>query len=165
MIPAEANKDKRMVLDCSEEPDERMEEIFGKEASSIVTLNVSRESGYKDENFEEALFAAQVAAVAMLRGIPQEEISVVTPFRKQVNAVRNAFKFLKWPEENIPLVDTGERLQGQDVRLIILSFAVNDIEYYKMIKHFLLNKNRINVMISRAKEKVVILKSDIIDIE
>lgn len=160
--PGGPNKDKRMVIDCFEEPDKRMEGIFGSEAPSIVTLNVSQVEGYEDENMEEALFAAQVAAVAMQYGVSKEDIAVVTPFRKQVNAIRTAFRGLRWLEEDIPLVDTVERLQGQDVRMIILSFTVNDSIYYNKVKSFLLNANRINVMISRAKEKVVILKSSII---
>lgn len=48
--------------------------------------------------------------------------------------------------------------------LIILSLAITDNLYYKQVKAFLLNPNRLNVMISRAKEKVVILKSDLITI-
>jgi superfamily I DNA and/or RNA helicase len=48
--------------------------------------------------------------------------------------------------------------------MIILAFAVSDNEYYNQIKGFLLNRNRLNVMISRAKTKVVILKSNIIDL-
>jgi superfamily I DNA and/or RNA helicase len=100
----------------------------------------------------------------MQHGMSPSDIAIVTPFRKQVNAIRNAFKFLRWSEEDRPLVDTVERLQGQDVDMIRLSFAVPDNEYYNKIKGFLLNRNRLNVMISRAKTKVVILKSNIIDL-
>ena len=81
-----------------------------------------------------------------------------------MNKIRAAFSYLRIPDDERPLVDTVERLQGQDVRLIILSLAVTDPEYYKQVKAFLLNPNRLNVMISRAKEKVVILKSDLITI-
>lgn len=156
------NKNKRMILDCSEEPDERMEQLFGKDAESIVTLNVSKEVFWKEKNNEEALFAAQVAAVAMNHGVDKDDIAVITPFRKQVNEIRSSFRYLRWSPEETPLVDTVERLQGQDVRLIILSFAVTDEAYYDKMETFLLNPNRINVMISRAKEKVIILKSNII---
>ena len=44
--------------------------------------------------------------------------------------------------------------------MIILSFAVTDKDYFNKIKDFLLNPNRLNVMISRAKTKVVILGSE-----
>ena len=163
--PGGPNKDKSMIFDCSDYPDKRIEEIFGKDSSSIVTLNVSEKKGYEDDNLEEAIFATQVAAFAMQKGVSKDDIAIVTPFRKQVNAIRSAFLNLDFSEENTPLVDTVERLQGQDVRLIVLSFAVNDYTYYSKIKSFLLNANRINVMISRAKEKVVILKSDMVIID
>lgn len=157
LISAESAKDRRFIVDASGCGDERIEEILGN-GESINIINVSQES-HQEENVEEALFAAQCAAVAMQHGIPSRDIAIITPFRKQVNAIRNAFKYLRWPEEDRPLVDTVERLQGQDVEMIILSFAVSDNAYYSQIKDFLLNRNRLNVMISRAKTKVVILAS------
>ena len=59
------------------------------------------------------------------------------------------------PDET-PLIDTVERLQGQDVDCIILTFASSDNSYIKEVRNFLFNRNRLNVMISRAKTKVVI---------
>ena len=59
----------------------------------------------------------------------------------------------------MPLIDTVERLQGQDVDCIILTFASSDEKYIKEIHDFLFNPNRLNVMISRAKTKVVIFGS------
>ena len=60
----------------------------------------------------------------------------------------------------MPLIDTVERLQGQDVDCIILSFASSDDNYIKELEGFLFNPNRLNVMISRAKTKVVIFASE-----
>ena len=59
-------------------------------------------------------------------------------------------------QEAAPLIDTVERLQGQDVECIIISFATSDSNYIAGVKSFLFNPNRINVMLSRAKTKVVI---------
>ena len=56
----------------------------------------------------------------------------------------------------MPLIDTVERLQGQDVDCIILSFASTDNSYIHDIEGFLFNLNRLNVMVSRAKTKVII---------
>ena len=153
---------RRMVLDCSDAVDERMELLFGKESPSIVyTLGSDPKRDYvsQDENVDEAQLAAEIAVFAMQHGIPATDIAVVTPFRKQVNAIRSAFTYLRYDTEHRPLVDTVERLQGQDVRLIILSFAVTDPDYFHQLEDFITNENRLNVMISRAKEKVVILKS------
>lgn len=162
LVSSDSAKDRKLIVDASSCGDERIAEILGSE-DSIHFINVSQEN-HEEDNVEEALFAAQCASVAMQNGIPANDIAIVTPFRKQVNAIRNAFKYLRWPEEERPLVDTVERLQGQDVEIIILSFSVTDPNYYQKVQSFLLNPNRLNVMISRAKTKVVILKSNIIDI-
>lgn len=167
LVSSESAASQRMAFDCSEQADERIGEIFGYDAPSIVSMvaNDPKEDIYwMEENYDEGLFAAQIASVAMNYGISYKDIAIVTPFRKQVNIIRTALKYLQIPEEERPLVDTVERLQGQDVRLIIISFAVTDYSYYNQVKSFLLNPNRLNVMISRAKEKVVILKSNIIDL-
>ena len=58
--------------------------------------------------------------------------------------------------EALPLIDTVERLQGQDVDCIILSFASSDEDYINEIRDFIFNPNRLNVMISRAKTKVIL---------
>lgn len=60
----------------------------------------------------------------------------------------------------MPLVDTVERLQGQDVEMIIISFCITSDDFFNEQRDFVLNRNRLNVMFSRAKTKVVLLGSD-----
>lgn len=66
----------------------------------------------------------------------------------------------KYPKEKMPLINTVECLQGQDVEIIILSFVLN-ARYGSMEAQlpFVLEKHRLNVMISRAKSKVLLLMS------
>ena len=90
------------------------------------------------------------------------DVAIVTPFRKQVNMVYDQWKTKGGKTKDI-FVDTVERLQGQDVDVIILTTSVSDMEYYKDNYLFLLNEQRMNVMISRAKLKVIIIKSPIVD--
>lgn len=161
LISAESARDKTLCLDVSEVEDERIRNILGSE-ESIHTLDVSQNSNCQECNYEEALFAAQLASVAMQSGLSADDIAIITPFRRQVNAIRNALSNLGWKSGKQPLVDTVERLQGQDVELIIISFATSDIEYLKIMDGFIFNHNRLNVMISRAKSKVVLLASDAI---
>ena len=93
-------------------------------------------------------------------GVSSREIAVITPFRKQVNEIRNAVHELF--EIDYILIDTVERLQGQDVDVIILSFATSSLDYMTDIKSFLFNHNRLNVMLSRAKKQVIIIASPIV---
>lgn len=158
LISSDYSKDRHFSYDMSECEDERIAYILGSDGS-VFTYDVSRDLHCQEYNFEEALFAAQIASVAMDKGMKASDIAIITPFRKQVNYIRSAFRTLGWEPEETPLVDTVERLQGQDVEMIIISMSVTDTEYYQSIRGFLLNPNRLNVMISRAKQKVVFLKS------
>jgi len=78
--------------------------------------------------------------------------------------IRSKIKEVISPE-NTPIIDTVERLQGQDVKCIIITFAASDESYVKGTHDFIFNPNRLNVMISRAKTKVIIIGSAIIQKE
>lgn len=126
-------------------------------AESIDFININT-SNCEDFNREEAKEAVKQAIKYKKLGL---EVSIITPYRKQVNLVREEWVNIGGVSSDI-LIDTVERLQGQDVDVIIITMSVSDIEYYKTQDAFLLNKNRLNVMISRAKLKVVVIKSPII---
>lgn len=141
--------------------DQRIKKLLSSD-SSIETIDVSTTHTWEDSNPEEADFIANLVEHALSLGIDAKDIAVVTPFRRQVLAIRTSLRSKL--NSDIPLVDTVERLQGQDVDLVILSFSVTDYEFYRQAMNFLLNRNRLNVMISRAKKKVVIVKSEIIQL-
>ena len=141
--------------------DQRIKKLLSSD-SSIETIDVSTTHTWEDSNPEEADFIANLVEHALSLGIDAKDIAVVTPFRRQVLAIRTSLRSKL--NSDIPLVDTVERLQGQDVDLVILSFSVTDDEFYRQTMNFLLNRNRLNVMISRAKKKVVIVKSEIIQL-
>ncbi len=159
IAPSAYSAPRRMAIQ-GDADDGRIAGIFQETAPSVVTLNVSLQQVWRDSNPEEAGFAAELAGFAMKAGVDPADIAVVTPFRSQVALIRAALGKAGLKGSDCPLVDTVERLQGQDVRLIILSFSVTDPDYYRSVQHFLQNPNRLNVMVSRAKEKVVILGGD-----
>ena len=159
--PSAVSAPRRMAL-SSNSADGRIEDIFRNGASSIASLNVSNNTCWRDSNPEEALFAAELCGHAMNAGVAAEDIAVVTPFRRQVSLIRAALAKAGWKDGDCPLVDTVERLQGQDVRLVILSFSVTDPAYYASVRGFLQDANRLNVMLSRAKEKAVILNGGLV---
>jgi superfamily I DNA and/or RNA helicase len=109
----------------------------------------------EEENNGEADAVVEMVDALLKEGRKPEDIAVITPFRKQVRLIRaKAMEVIQ--TEEMPLIDTVERLQGQDVECIILSFASSDEDYIETVRGFLFNPNRLNVMISRAKTKVVI---------
>ena len=113
----------------------------------------------EEENEGEADAVIEMVKALLLEGNNPSDIAVITPFRKQVRLIRSK-AYDEIEKENLPLIDTVERLQGQDVKCIILTFASSSGNYIKGIEDFLFNLNRLNVMISRAKTKVVIIGSE-----
>lgn len=128
-------------------------------SDSIVFMDSTISTPQCDEENEgEADAAIEMVRALLDEGNKPKDIAVITPFRKQVRLIRS--KASEWiSKDDCPLIDTVERLQGQDVNCIILSFASSNENYIGEVKEFLFNPNRVNVMISRAKTKVVIFGS------
>ncbi len=127
-------------------------------AISLVNPNISLPQ-CTEENEGEADAVVEMVKALINEGKNPQDIAVITPFRKQVRLLRAKAKEVLSPEDT-PLIDTVERLQGQDVDCIILTFASSDESYINGMHDFLFNPNRLNVMISRAKTKVVIFGSE-----
>ncbi len=130
----------------------------------IKSLPVVDGVTWEEYNPEESHVAVIRALEYTKKGL---EVAIVTPFRKQVNCIREEVKSVYSNEglENSPIVDTVERLQGQDVDVIIISTSVSSPSYYSQMKSFILEPHRLNVMFSRAKDKVLVVKSDVVEIE
>ena len=124
-------------------------------SDSLIFMDTSlSSSGCNEENEGEASAIVEIVSALMAEGVSPSSLAVITPFRRQVRLLRSiAHEVIK--ENEIPLIDTVERLQGQDVDCIIISFASSDENYIKELQGFLFNPNRLNVMISRAKTKVI----------
>ena len=118
----------------------------------------------KEENEGEADAVVEITKALIGKGHKATDFAIITPFRKQVRLIRSKIREM-FPSDNTPIVDTVERLQGEDVNCIILTFASSDDSYIREMHDFLFNPNRLNVMISRAKTKVVIIGSEIVQKE
>ena len=123
--------------------------------SIIQIVSSTENTDCEDYNPEEATQAITLAKNMLSQGMKPQDIAVITPFRKQVRALREAAIEILG-DSRMLLIDTVERLQGQDVECIILSFAATNPSYINAKAEFLFDHNRLNVMISRGKSKVVI---------
>lgn len=124
---------------------------------SVQFCQVDSDTMCCDDNEAEAIQAVSLVATALRGGLPACQLAVITPFRCQVKLIRTLLK--AHPEANEVVVDTVERLQGKDVELIIISLCSSSTDYIHQMEEFILNRNRLNVMISRAKSKVILLFS------
>jgi len=86
--------------------------------------------------------------------VPPQELAVVTPFRAHRTLLRERLG------ERVGLVDTVERLQGGERRVIFYSASASDPDAITSLQEFLLDVNRTNVAFSRAKEKLVVVVAE-----
>lgn len=93
-------------------------------------------------------------------------IGIVTPHRAQQSKLTNRLISLfangdgELQTAIIQCVDTVERFQGQQRDIIFVSFALGDIDMIGQEEEFIMNLNRFNVMISRARAKVIVFLSE-----
>lgn len=125
----------------------------------VIEFVEASSPGSTDENMQEARIAVGVAGKYLAAGLTSDRLAIKTPYRRQVRMIHKLLAESELDKEDLPIVDTVERLQGQDVDVIVLSFATDDEVYFRKQESFLLNHNRLNVMFSRATSKVVVVSS------
>lgn len=103
-------------------------------------------------------------------------IGIVVPHRAQKSRIQNmlldyfesigVMKGLNVEEEMtlknkiMSSVDTVEKYQGQQREIMICSFVLGDEDIINQEEQFIYNPNRLNVMISRARFKVIVIASN-----
>ena len=114
---------------------------------------------------EEASLAAGLVAEAIACGVPPKENAVVAPYRAQGRLIRQELqKQLKGqiPEIDEIVVDTVERIQGQEREIIIVSLTTSDPGHAAKRASFYFQPNRLNVAITRPRVKRIILGSPVL---
>ncbi len=99
---------------------------------------------------------------ALRRGqIPLYEIGVVTPYRAQARLVRRLLRQAGFGREELDdlVVDTVERMQGQEREVVIVSWATSNRAYAQDLAEFLYQPERLNVAITRPRTKLIMVGS------
>lgn len=131
----------------------------------IVFLDVHDEYGKLKISDAEASTVREVVAGLLMRGIAQEEIGIIAPYRAQVaNLRRHLFsddQATGWQALSFdtPLsIDTVDRFQGGERSVIIMSFATTTTpEVESQLRDHLTNPNRLNVALTRAQRKLILV--------
>ncbi|MBZ0150083.1 MAG: hypothetical protein K8J09_01025, partial [Planctomycetes bacterium] len=84
---------------------------------------------------------------------------VIAPFRAQVRQLRTAIQHKALPGTADLVVDTVERIQGQEREVVVVSLTAGDPAEAKGRGAFHLSLNRLNVALSRARTKAVLVAS------
>lgn len=94
------------------------------------------------------------------RQIIQDDVGVITPYRKQVEKIRNACSKTQW---NSLLVGSVEQFQGKERMIIVISTVRSkNVHKYEQIDQkcqlgFLKNPKRFNVALTRAKALLIVI--------
>ncbi len=132
------------------------------DASAPVAF-VRRESdgAWKESQAEAALIADLVEDLVHRRGVRPEEIGVVVPYRRQARFIRRRLRARTTLRAagGEPVVDTVERMQGQEREVIIVGLTADDPEFLGWQIPFILQPNRINVCFTRARSKLIVIGS------
>ncbi len=135
-------------------------DLLGPEPS-MVGVELVHE-GNRVSSPEEADETAALIEQMLTCGLPPCEIGVVVPFRAQAARVRNLLhfkRFAQWPGIREITVDTVERFQGQEREAMIVSFVVSNEDFMNRLGNFLCYPQRLNVAVTRARTKVVLIHS------
>lgn len=90
------------------------------------------------------------------RALTQADILVVTPYNSQVTVLRQHLDAVGYLDVQAGTVD---KFQGRQAAVVFISMVASSIDDVPRGISFLLNRNRLNVAISRAKYTAVIVRS------
>lgn len=124
----------------------------------IVIHNVNDEG--KQTSDKEVEFIVDTISEFLKKGLPANEIAVLSPFRAQnANVIRHLWKHPDIADEDCSQIvaDTIDKMQGQEREVIIFSYVSGNFDYMTEMAEFLYNPNKMNVAFSRAKSKLIII--------
>lgn len=93
------------------------------------------------------------------RPLNEDDVLVVTPYNAQVVLLRRRLDTAGYPKVRVGTVD---KFQGRQAPLVFISMAASSVAEIPRGSAFLLNRNRLNVAVSRAKFAAVIVRSTLL---
>lgn len=153
----ETDKAKACLPIETESKEEIGRNIFNPNQPVTLVLMDHQGSGQKCD--EEAHLLAHLAEQLLIEyELKSEQIAIISPHRAQNNNIKKRLElFLTESEIEIPLIDTVERMQGAERDVILFGFTTSDPDQVE--SDFLNNPNRFNVVITRAKKKLIVVGS------
>ncbi len=111
----------------------------------------------------EAKTIASIVKDLLDNGVAEDDIAIITPYLAQVREIKMALcqKGLveEYGQPSI-LVDTIERMQGQERRYILFSLSNSNPSEVEDRLDFFYNANRLNVALTRANTKCIVIANE-----
>lgn len=112
---------------------------------------------------EEASVIVNLIVQVLQNGVQAKEIAVIAPYRAQGRLIRNLLR--KSIDEKIVediIVDTVERIQGQERDVIFISLTTSNPIHAEQRAEFYFQPNRLNVAITRPRLKRIVVGSKVL---
>ncbi|MBC8078195.1 MAG: AAA family ATPase, partial [Chloroflexales bacterium] len=153
---AEVARQRRVIYP---RPPARLQHILDPDAPKVF-VDLGHQNATTRSPAEADLTVALIATLLEC-DFPAAQIGVVVPFRNQARLIRNqlATAVPQAATRRALVVDTVERMQGQERDLIIVSLTDSSPGFIALVADFLLQPERINVAITRPRVKLIILGS------
>jgi DNA replication ATP-dependent helicase Dna2 len=109
----------------------------------------------------EAETVVDLVLALLEHGVSPEEIGVVVPYRAQSRLIRSLLRRMTGDESiwNKVVVDTVERMQGQEREVVLVSFATASPAFAAQMADFLFQPQRLNVAVTRPRTKLILVGS------
>lgn len=136
-------------------------------------LYLHKEFDAQGRSPHEANIVAKMVNDLVDSGVDYKDIGIITPYRAQVREIKKALNTviggIDTEDTETLFIDTVDRMQGQERDYIIYSMANSHPLESKRRLDFFYSPNRLNVAITRAKKKCIVIANykvfDIIDEE
>jgi DNA replication ATP-dependent helicase Dna2 len=112
-------------------------------------------------SYREAEIVTDLVCALIECGLSPEQVGVVSPYRAQGREIRNRLRRLL-PDRQAQraiVVDTVERMQGQERDVILVSLATSSLSFAERLAGFFYQPQRLNVTITRPRTKLIIVGS------
>lgn len=109
----------------------------------------------------EAETVVELVLSLLIHEVSPEEIGVVVPYRAQSRLIRSLMRRNLEDEEVLTklVVDTVERMQGQEREVVLVSFATASPKFAAQLADFLFQPQRLNVAVTRPRTKLILVGS------
>jgi hypothetical protein len=125
----------------------------------FLVVHSERES--RQANTVEVAIIEQLLHASAARGQqPPGSIAVVTPHRAQRSLLRSRLEEFYGDGLPVDVIDTVERLQGDERPTVIVSATASDSSAIGRNVEFILNLNRANVAFSRTEQRLIVVCSE-----
>ena len=110
----------------------------------------------------EAETVVELVQALLGHGLSPDEIGVVVPYRAQSRLIRSLLRRTIGSDtagwERV-VVDTVERMQGQEREVVLVSFATANPAFAAQIADFFFQPQRLNVAVTRPRTKLILVGS------